>query len=28
MQDSPIAPHPLRQFYHRYDKVVTLLDKI
>src|SRR5882724_5872562 len=28
MQDSPIAPHPLRQFYHRHDKVVTLLDKI
>ena len=28
MQYSPIAPHPLRQFYHRHDKVVTLLDKI
>jgi hypothetical protein len=24
----PIPPHPLRQFYHRPDKVVTLLDKI
>jgi len=28
MQDGPIAPHPLRQFTHRCDKVVTLLDKI
>jgi hypothetical protein len=28
MEYSPIAPHPLRQFYHRHDKVVTLLDKI
>jgi hypothetical protein len=28
MQDSPIARHALRQFYHRRDKVVTLLDKI
>ena len=23
-----LPPHPLRQFYHRHDKVVTLLDKI
>jgi hypothetical protein len=28
MHDAPIAAHPLRQFTHRFDKVVTLLDKI
>jgi len=28
MPDRPIPPRPLRQFYHRSDKVVTLLDKI